>query len=189
METDWVEPGFYQEIENLFTRFPEAGAAYTGFKQVEESGAFKYPNIKVLDEPGIIKNWLSIIAQGQKIQPPAIVVKRNVYEKLGGFFAVHYGEDWEMWTRIASHYPVAHSPKLLAHYRMHQNNISGKYYLSGQNIKDIATVINIIQQYLPPEQKKTLMLNAKRNWSHYFARTSDKFTMDSNHQGRRLNRQ
>jgi len=171
---DWVEPGFYKEIEDLFTRFPEAGAAYTGFKQVEESGAFKYSHLKVLDEPGIIKNWLSIIAQGQKIQPPAMVVKRNVYEQLGGFFGVHYGEDWEMWTRIASQYPVAHSPKLLAHYRMHQNNISGKYYLSGQNIKDIVTVIDIIQQYLPPDQKKTLMLNARRNWSHYFARTSDK---------------
>lgn len=170
---DWVEPGFYQEIEELFTRFPETGAAYTGFKQVEETGELRYTHEKILERPGIIKNWLWIIAQGQKIQPPAIVVKRTVYEQLGSFFAVHYGEDWEMWTRIASHYPVAHSPKLLANYRIHKSNISSRYFLSGQNIKDIATVIDIIQQYLPPDQKKILMRNAKRHWSYYFARTSD----------------
>ena len=126
-----------------------------------------------MDEPGIIKNWLTTIAVGQKIQPPAKVVERKVYEHLGSFFAVHYGEDWEMWTRIASQYPVAHSPKLLANYRMYKSIISGAYFLSGQNIRDIATVINIIQQYLPADQKKTLGQNARRYWSYYFARTSD----------------
>jgi hypothetical protein len=46
------------------------------------------------------------------LQPPAIVVK-HYYETLGGFFAVHFGEDWEMWTRIASKFPT-YSPKYLA---------------------------------------------------------------------------
>jgi len=170
---DYLEPGFYREIEDLFTRFPEAGAAYTGFNQVDENGILKYPNEKILDEPGIIENWLSKIAMGQKIQPPAIVVRREVYENLGSFFAVHYGEDWEMWNRIAAHYPVAHSPKMLANYRMHNQNISGKYFLSGQNIEDIKTVLSIIQQYLPADQKEQLLRIAKRNWSIYFARTTD----------------
>lgn len=170
---DFLEPGFYEEVENLFKKFPEAGAVYTGFKQVDESGLFIYPNDYVLTEPAIIENWLTIIAQGQKIQPPAMVVRREVYETLGSFFAVHYGEDWEMWTRIAAHYPVAHSPKMLANYRMHQQNISGKYFLTGQNIEDIIAVINIIQQYLPADQKERLLNSAKRNWSLYFARTSD----------------
>jgi len=31
-----------------------------------------------------------------------MVVKREVYEKLGGFYGVEYGEDWEMWVRIAA---------------------------------------------------------------------------------------
>ena len=170
---DFLEPGFYDEVEGLFRKFPEVGAVYTGFKQVDENGILKYPNDKVLEEPGIIENWLSKIAAGQKIQPPAIVVKREVYENLGSFFAVHYGEDWEMWTRIAAHYPFAHSPKLLANYRMHYQNISGKYFLSGQNIEDLKTVMNIIQQYLPVDQKEQLLRIAKRNWSHYFARTAD----------------
>jgi hypothetical protein len=168
-----VNNGFYDEIEQLFLKYPEAGAAYTGFWHFNEKEGWRYPNETILSESGIINNWLSIIATGQKLQPPAMVVKRSVYEKLGGFFGVHYGEDWEMWVRIAAHYPVAHSPERLAQYRIHNNNISSRYFLSGQHIKDIAFVIKTIQQYLPTDQKKALMRIAQRNWSHYFARTSD----------------
>jgi len=170
---DVVAKGFYDEIERLFLAYPEAGAAYTGFWHINEEGEERYPNEVILQEAGIINDWLTIIAQGQKLQPPAIVVKRSVYEKLGGFFGVHYGEDWEMWVRIAAHYPVAHSPERLARYRIHNNNISSRYFLSGQHIKDIAFVIKTIRQYLPPHQRKKLNNNARRNWSHYFARTSD----------------
>jgi len=171
---DLILKGFYNEIESLFSLYPQAGAAYTGFWNVHENGNIYSSNEFVLKEPGIINNWLTIISQSQKVQTPAMVVKRKVYEKLGGFFAVHYGEDWEMWVRIAAHYPVAHSPKKLAQYRMHDNNITAKYFLSGQNIKDITTVINYIQNYLPVELKKKSLIAARRNWSHYFARTSDR---------------
>lgn len=170
---DLVMEGFYEEIEHLFNRFPEAGAAYTGFAHINEKGRFLSPNDPVLAEPGIIANWLSIIARYQKIQTPAIVVKRSVYERLGSFFAVHYGEDWEMWVRIAAHYPVAHSPKSLAKYRVHTANISSRYFLTGQNIRDIAKVIDIIRQYVPAEERAEIINEAKRNWSMYFARTSD----------------
>lgn len=170
---DLVEKGFYDEIEGLFRMYPELGAAYTGFWHFNEETGIQYPNETVLKQPGIIKDWLEILAIGQKLQPPSIVVKRSVYENLGGFFGVHYGEDWEMWVRIAAHYPVAHSPRRLARYRIHRNNISSAYFLSGQHIKDISWVINTIQQYLPPGRKKALMNAAKKNWSHYFARTSD----------------
>jgi hypothetical protein len=78
-----------------------------------------------------------------------------------------------MWVRIAAHYPVAHSPMCLANYRVHNSNISSQYFLSGQNMRDIAKVIDINQQYLPSDEKTKLTRAAKRNWSHYFARASD----------------
>ncbi len=172
---DVVKPGFYKEIQNLFNRFPNAGAAFTDFIYINESGQELYTEEKrILDEPGIPEGWLETIASGQRIQPPAIVVKREVYERLGSFFAVHYGEDWEMWTRIAAHYPVAHSPRFLAQYRIHTNNITSRSFLTGQNVRDINKVINIIQQYLPEELRPTLKRAARRNFSIYFAKVSDK---------------
>jgi hypothetical protein len=171
---DQVNPGFYKEIKNLFTRFPEAGAAFTGFVFVDEQNRRLYDNPILASEAGILQNWLIRIASSQLIQVPAIVVKREVYEKLGGFYGVHYGEDWEMWARIAASYPVAHSPERLALYRVHRDNITSRYFLTGQSITDALQVVNTIQNYLPEAEKARAKRAAKKHLAYYFARTSDK---------------
>ena len=112
---DAVKPGFYKEIKYMFDKFSDIGAAFTKYAHIDENGTELEPGKdKILNEPGVVENFLFLIAMGQQLQPPAIVVKRTVYEKLGGFFAVHYGEDWEMWIRIAANFPVAYSPECLA---------------------------------------------------------------------------
>lgn len=170
---DYVEPGFYTEIENLFNQYPQSGAACTGFLYIDEREKYLYPNPKIAGNPGILNNWLIILAQGQKLQPPSVVVKRSVYEHLGGFFGMHYGEDWEMWVRIAAHYPFAYTPLKLVRYRVHDKNITADSFQSGQHIKDMIKAINIIQAYLPANQKRKLKKLAQKHWSIYFAKTAD----------------
>ncbi len=58
-----------------------------------------------------------------------------MYENLGAFYGVDYGEDWEMWVRIARHYPVAYTPQVLAAYRLHAASISGRSYASAKNLE------------------------------------------------------
>ena len=172
---DLVEAGYYQEIENLFTANPEAGAAFTNNTLIDESGKTFYVREILLKKPGIIDNFLIKMAEWPKLEPAAIVVKRNVYEHLGSFYAVHYGEDWEMWTRIASHYPVAYSPRCLASYRvLRDGNITQKSYLTGQNVLDMIRVINIIQTYLPFEKRKKLKKTALKYYSIHCAKTAIK---------------
>ena len=160
---DRVEAGYYQEIESLFSTHPEAGAAFTNFFYInKQSNKLSDMDPPILsDKTRILPDFLFKIASRQLIQPPAIVVKRSVYEHLGSYFAVHYGEDWEMWTRIAAHYPFAYSPKCLASYRVSGDvNITQQAYLTGQNARDLNKVINIIQNYLPPENRKKLKKKA-----------------------------
>lgn len=170
---DQVRPGFYAEIEKLFTLFPQAGAAFTGFVFVNEQNERLYDNHTLLNKPGILQNWLVRIASSQMIQVPAMVVRRSVYEKLGGFFGVHYGEDWEMWARIAAHYPVAHSPERLALYRVHRDNITSRYFLTGQSMTDAIQVVRTIQNYLPAAEQKKAKRAAEKHLAYYFARSTD----------------
>ncbi|MBE7170892.1 MAG: glycosyltransferase [Williamsia sp.] len=173
---DQVKPGFYKEIEGLYNQNPEIGAAFTDFAIINEEGVEEDAYEASLPaKHGVIDNFVSIIAQCCYLQTPAIVVRRSVYEKLGGFFAVHYGEDWEMWIRIAAHYPVAYSPQRLALYRSgHSSSITQRSLISGQNVKDIAKVIDIVQDYLPVEKKKQLKRLAKKNFSIMYAGQSYK---------------
>lgn len=170
---DMAGDGLYAVTAALFEQYPEAGAVCTGHSYIDEDGNFMWAGDTLSPTPGIINNWLPAIATQQKLQPPAVVVKRAVYEHLGGFFGIHYGEDWEMWVRIAAHYPVAYTPQILAAYRVHTTNITSRYFQSCQHIKDISKVIDIIQAYLPVQQQRQLKRKAQRNWSLYFARTSD----------------
>ena len=170
---DLVKKGFYNEIESLFQKFPTIGSAITNYNWVNEKEIENLPSQEILKEPGIIDNWLLKIASKQMVQPPAVVVKRSVYEELGSFFGVHYGEDWEMWIRIASKYPVGYSPKCLATYRGgHSTNISSDYVAKGKNIDDILRVIDIVQDYLPFGKRKEIKKAAKNNFAISYAKSA-----------------
>jgi len=172
---DKVLDGYYREIDNLFRNNPTAGAAFTNFNYINHEGSkVAIKNYHILDGEGIIPNFVDMIAVRQLLQPPSIVVRRSTYEVLGSFYAVHFGEDWEMWTRIASKFPVAYSPKVLASYRVgHSMGISHHSFLSGQNILDTKKVIEIIQNYLPKEKRASLKKAALANYAKFCVRVAN----------------
>ncbi|MCB0214192.1 MAG: glycosyltransferase, partial [Anaerolineae bacterium] len=59
---------------------------------------------------------------------PSVVLKRECYEKLGGFdYQLPFTADWEMWLRIALFYDIAYLPQGLIKYRRHDSNETHKY--------------------------------------------------------------
>lgn len=164
---DLVKNGFYEEIASLFEKFPEAGAAFCRHDHIDKNGKIRFTKTLESDTPAILNNWLLKLAVEQRVQYVAMVVKRSVYEQLGGFYNVIYGEDWEMWSRIAKSYPIAYTPKILAQYREHYSSISNDSFISGSNLKDIQAVINIINTYLPADERKRLKNAAQKKYAYY----------------------
>jgi hypothetical protein len=102
----------------------------------------------------------------QRIQTPAIVVRREVYEKLGTFDSrLSWSEDWEMWLRIAAQYPVWYEVEPLALYRMHSNSSSGRHMRTGENMRDLRRAMEIFQFYLPQTNASQLLNQARENWA------------------------
>ncbi len=169
---DRVLPGFYLKMEQLFDQYPDAGAAFCRYNNIEGDGHLLYPSELEMPVSGLLDNWLMRIAKRQRIQTPAIAVKRSVYEKLGSFYAVHYGEDWEMWIRIAAHYPFAYCPDILAAYRRHDRSISGQYFRTAQNIRDLKKVMQLTEKYIPLSQRKSAGEEAKKFYAKYAISTA-----------------
>lgn len=167
---DYVLPGFYEKMEKLLKDNPGAGAAFCQFQLVDNLGEQISVSGTHRDTPGILNDWLLNIARAQHIQYCSMVVKRDVYEHLGAFHSVVYGEDWEMWVRIAAHYPVAFHPDILAAYRLQELSISGKAMAKGDNLKDLRWVIHHIQQYLPVDKRP----ESKQIASKYYAKEGRK---------------
>lgn len=165
---DRVKPGYYNAIQKLFETHPEAGAAFCRYHHIDEENNILMPRItNDVEKSGLFENFLLHIAERQHVQYATITVKREVYEHLGSFYAVTYGEDWEMWARIARHYPVAYTSAILAEYRKHTNSISGAKFLTGEYLVDTAFVFQLIQQHLPPEHRRQVLKRAQKNFAHY----------------------
>jgi glycosyltransferase involved in cell wall biosynthesis len=148
---DYVLPGFYNEMESIFNSYPDICAAFCQANYINQQGIVYGKTGEELPEMGVIENWIEKIAISQRIQPPSLVIKREVYETLGGYDnRLKYFEDWEMYARIGNYYKVGFTPKALVCYRVHQNSSSQTSIKNGTRIKTLHQVIDIMNSYLNP---------------------------------------
>lgn len=176
---DKVLPGYYATIGSLLDKYPQAGAAFCGYHYIDDKSNYLFAQKAEEEKEGILDNWLLRLGERQRIQYCAITVRREVYEKLGGFYGVTYGEDWEMWMRIAKHYPMAYTPEILAAYRMHYQSISGQSFMTAKNLHDLQWVMNKIHPYLPEEARSSVRKEAMRFYAHYALKTANRIWHNS----------
>ncbi len=149
-----------------FEKHPEIGAAFCRHIIMDENGNTIHTSILEQSESGILpENWVEELIGFQRIQTPAIVVRRDVYETLGGFDnRLIYAEDWEMWVRVASSYPVWYETDVLAKYRKNSASITSRNIRSGETIRDLRRAINIIKQdNLSGRVTKALVKHSSQN--------------------------
>jgi glycosyltransferase involved in cell wall biosynthesis len=149
-QDDLVLPGFYDRLARAGER-PDVGAAFCHHWIVDDGG--RKLIVMPLERPtaGVLEDLLEKITQEQHIHCPSIVIRRDVYERLGGFREdLCYTLDWEMWVRIAAAYPVWYEPELLAHYRLHDANETHRLTLRGLTVPDMLKSIRIVSRRLPP---------------------------------------
>jgi glycosyltransferase involved in cell wall biosynthesis len=162
---DCVRDGFYRKLQWGFENSPEVGAAFCRPAHMDALGNLNWIYRLEHSESCTLKNWLERISLQNLIQPPSMVVRRAVYEKIGGFDSriCCFAEDWEMWVRIAAHYPIWYEVEPLALYRVHSSSLTGRGARTGQNVRDLRQVINIIQPYLPKATSSELSKKAREN--------------------------
>jgi glycosyltransferase involved in cell wall biosynthesis len=169
---DYVLPGFYKEMQNLIESNDQIGAAFSQCYHVNNNNQFTYLSELLQTEAGLIPNFLKKIAYRQHIFTPSIIVKRAVYENLGGFDdRLQWCEDWEMWARISKDYDFAFLPKPLACYRVHDTSNTAKYAKNATKMRDLVNGIKIINSYLPesdrPAHLKEVLNHYGETWVLY----------------------
>ncbi|HEX2190950.1 MAG TPA: glycosyltransferase, partial [Longimicrobiaceae bacterium] len=163
---DAVLPGFYAAMQRAFEARPEIGAAFCRHVFIDAEGRWTRVAPPEQPEAGVMAGAAARIAARQPFQTPAAVVRREVYERLGGFDRrLRYcGEDWEMWVRIAARYPVWYEPEPLALYRRHTlapGSLTGRSLRTGDNLRDLRTAVGIYGAYLPAGEAPTATRSAR----------------------------
>lgn len=178
---DRVNTGFYSQFEKLFQKHTDLGAAFCRYSYIDKHGRWMYHQASEQSHAGVLQNWIHRLAERQRIQYVSMVVKREVYENLGSFYGVEYGEDWEMWMRIASKYSIGYIPEPMAEYRKHFASISGKSFLTGQNMRDLSKVIENIRQHMPDAVRNRVTRRCKRFYAHYALKVANELWKNLRH--------
>ncbi|MFC2054870.1 glycosyltransferase family 2 protein [Chloroflexota bacterium] len=152
---DLVKEGFYKRIGAPLLENPEIGAAFCRQVFIDEHG--KTLETIDLEQPdsGILPDFLPRISMTNCVQPPSIVIRRSVYENLGGYdLRLFHTADWEMWVRITSNFPIWYETEAMALYRRHTTSDSAQLFLTGRNMQDRRRCIQIFGNHLPPNLKE-----------------------------------
>jgi len=153
-QDDLVFPGFYAELHRLISAHPDAGAALTRHSIIDERSAWIQISALESDRPALLDDWQFKLTTGQRLQCPAIVVRRKVYEEVGRFRSdLPYCLDWEMWARIAVSHRVAYTPAILAGYREHGSSETARLQEDGSTLRDFITTYRILEARLPAERR------------------------------------
>jgi GT2 family glycosyltransferase len=150
-QDDCVLPGFYAAMGAGIATCPQAGAVFCRDLVIDAEDRVLQPQRQLRREPGIIDDWIEHVFVRLHLRCPAIVVRRAVYEALGGFREdFDYALDWDMWKRIAVAFPLWYTPEALACYRRHDENTSLHFQRTGGNMKEIDRSIALSERFLEP---------------------------------------
>src|SRR5215217_4497698 len=168
-DDDYVRDGFYRKMQRAFEEKPEIGAAFCRGIYTDPDGHWLDISPLECNQSGILHNWLERIVVEQQIVNPTVVVRREVYETLGGFDRRAVGgEDWEMWVRIAAHYPVWFEVEPLAAYRVTRpGSVTQSYGMLG-TVQHMCRATEVIESYLsgqlPKKSANKLSKQARKNY-------------------------
>jgi glycosyltransferase involved in cell wall biosynthesis len=154
---DVVLDGFYRTLGDRLREHPEAGAAYCRHVYVDARG--RRLEVAPLEPAasGILAEGARFLAAEQRIMTPCIVVRRSVYEQLGGFDdRLACAEDWEMWVRIAARFPVYYEERPLACYRLHDDSNTGRNLRSGLSLDHTRLAIDLFAEYFEPAERRAV---------------------------------
>lgn len=175
---DYIHPGFYAKLEAPMLEESSIGAAFSRHQFVDEDGNLLSTSEELGHTAGLLPDFVSSIASRQLIQTPSIVVKREVYEQIGGFNkSLKWCEDWEMWIRIACRYNFYYEPSVLASYRVHKTSNTGESTKTGRFIDDVLACLDIYLAYLPilGQERRIIIKNAKAHTLNFALSVSKDF--------------
>lgn len=144
---DWVLPGFYDAYDDAIDAHPDAAMAVSRSWFVDDAGTRLGLSGELATVDGLLVDAERAIALDNPINFVAIVVARHAYQAVGGFDpALPHANDWEQWTRLAHHGPVAVVPGEHAAYRRHAGSDTTRLQGSMTYLRDPVDALAIIAE-------------------------------------------
>lgn len=180
---DLWEPNHLEEITKMMNLYSEEKVFATSFVYSDNRPMFKHPRATPIFK---IENYFKEAIKENLMWSSIVVVNKECIDKVGGFNeALKYGEDHDLWSRLASFFPIVKSITITAIYRVDAENRSYlnqrlencfAYHIKLENVTDkdkriyLSFVINNkLFAYLRSGEIKTFIKLKKKQNNTLFA--------------------
>ncbi len=125
----WVKEKLEEQIYIYDkTEFKNLALVYCDYDVIDSSGKVKYKNYKApLDQKRMRGSVFKKLIERNQIASSGsgVLIKREIFDTVGLFDeTLPWGEDWDMWLRIAQKFEVDFTPKTLVHIRKNEHNMT-----------------------------------------------------------------
>jgi len=111
---------------------PEVGLCYTNFEMIDAEGRRIGPGFD-----GGAETYLELL-HGCCINASSVLLRRSALAASGLFEPFYVGtQDYDMWLKIARHFPLRYVPTVECLYRQHDRNLSRKYALLFREVEHL----------------------------------------------------
>lgn len=129
-DDEWL-PDFLVTIVNLEKKYPTAAAFATGVMEIRNGKrvTLRYKSIPKMPWDGLIPDYFKACFLGPPlIRSSSVAIRKQILKDLSGFKeGVYWGEDQDLWGRIALKYQIAFTNKVYSVIHIH---VSQEKYLS-----------------------------------------------------------
>jgi glycosyltransferase involved in cell wall biosynthesis len=142
-----------------FMEHPETAVLGTSIYIIDENGGKQ--GKRILSEDPSINNF-----QGGWFAHGSVMFQSQIVRRLGGYNELfRYSQDFDLWLRIARHYPVRGLPQLLYMLRFHDENLQFTNRIEGVLYRLLALRMSL--EELDEEIFKDIKDNGIRSFQHH----------------------
>lgn len=164
-QDDLVQPGFNDALGSAAAQEPDGLLFACETIEIDRDGHHQRTMSPIAPRPaGVLHDWPEHLVVALAFQTPGVVVRRDAYERLGGFDEGYdYVCDWDMWVRIAAAGPVWWEPRPLACFRRHEGSTSMAGWRSGAFLREVEACLDAMARHLPPGIADDVLVRARTN--------------------------
>lgn len=175
-DDDVLEPAYLRRAADLLDQRPDVGMVHCAVHHIADDGTplglqRLFPDDRVTDGEAF---WRRLIVEGCLVNPAGVMVRRSLYDRVGGFTPdVVWGIDWHMWLRLSLEASVGYVAEPLARYRQRARSGTLAVTVTARNGGDERWVVEDLFRRVAPTRPELLSLRpaalqhvAHRTWCH-----------------------
>jgi len=128
-QDDFVLPEFYRSMRRRIEEHPECGIFMGRALMVDSSGRLLAKSSRLHGTSGAQRDYYRLLSRENRAICPSVLVRREVYETVGGFEpGLNLAVDWEMWMRASGVTQVWCEDRAVTAYRRHSRQASARFH-------------------------------------------------------------